>query len=107
MERIVEKPVIHEKLITKEIEIEKEVPLYITAERPVIVEIRCPHIEYQPKLIHTEMEKFIPVLQEVMVEVIKEVPVPIIVEKQVLIEKEIIREKIVEKMVEVPRVVEV
>ena len=48
-----------------------------------------------------------PYKEEVQLEVIREVPVPIVCEKEIIRPVRVIVEKIVEKMVEVPRVVEV
>lgn len=45
MDRIVEKPLLQERLITKDVEIEKAVPMYITTEKPVIIEVKVPYAQ--------------------------------------------------------------
>ena len=60
VERVVTQELIREVLVPKEVLIEKEVPVYITTERPVIVQVDHPYIQYEPQLIHHEIEKLIP-----------------------------------------------
>ena len=80
VERVVEKPVIQEKVVTVEVPVIQE--KVVTVEVPVIV------------------EKVITVEKPVIVEKIVEVEKQVIVEK--IVEKPVIVEKIVEKIVEVP-----
>ena len=58
-------------------------------------------------MITCDIQQFIPFREEVPVEVVREVPVPIIQEKEVIKQVRVQVEKIIEKIVEVPRVVEV
>ena len=82
VERVVEKPVIQEKVVTVEVPVIQERLQTVTVEKPVIV------------------EKVITVEKPVIVEKIVEVEKQVIVEK--IVEKPVIVEKIVEKRVEVP-----
>lgn len=107
VERIREVPIIHERLVTKEIEVERMVPVWMTTEKPVEVEVMVPYIQKEPELITCDIEKFIPYREEVPIEVVREVPVPIVIEKEVIKQVRVMTEKIIEKIVEVPRVVEV
>lgn len=45
VEVFVDRPIIHEVLTTRDVEIEKVVPLYISEQVPVIHEIAVPYIE--------------------------------------------------------------
>jgi len=58
-------------------------------------------------MITCDIQQFIPFREEVPVEVVREVPVPIIQEKEVIKQVRVQVDKIIEKIVEVPRVVEV
>ena len=82
VERVVEKPVIQEKVVTVEVPVIQE--KVVTVEVPVI----------QEKVVTVE----VPVIVEKVITVEK----PVIVEKIVEVEKPVIVEKIVEKRVEVP-----
>jgi thiamine pyrophosphate-dependent acetolactate synthase large subunit-like protein len=46
--------------VEKNVEVEKAVPLYITTEKPVIVEVKVPYVETVPQMISCEIEKFVP-----------------------------------------------
>jgi hypothetical protein len=43
VEVLVEKPIVHEILTTKDVEIEKIVPLYITEQVPLVTELSVPY----------------------------------------------------------------
>jgi hypothetical protein len=47
-------------LVEKNVEIEKVVPLYITTEKPVFLEVKVPYFTTVPQMISCEIEKFIP-----------------------------------------------
>lgn len=59
VDRYIDKPLIHERLITRDIETEKLVPVYITTEKPVEIEIPVPYIEIEPKLILKDVERIV------------------------------------------------
>lgn len=59
------------------------------------------------EVVTCEVEKVVPYKEEIAFEVVKEYPVPIVCEKEVLKPVRVIIEKVIETMVEVPRVVEV
>lgn len=66
-----------------------------------------PYISNQVKELEVERVKLVPVREEIVKTIEVEKPVPVIVEKEVVkIEKQMV-DRIVEKIVEVPRVVEV
>ena len=69
--------------------------------------MRVPYAQPEPQMITCDIQQFIPFREEVPVEVVREVPVPIIQEKEVIKQVRVQVDKIIEKIVEVPRVVEV
>lgn len=79
--------------------------MYIHEQVPLITEISVPCFSEKVKELEVEKVKIVPVREEVVRQVNVDRPVPVVVEKEVVrVEKQIV-EKIVEKMVEVPRVV--
>lgn len=107
VDRLVEKPIIREVLQIREVHVEKPVPLWVREEKPVLIELKIPFIQNQVEIVTCERERIVPFREEVQLEVIREIPVPIVCEKEIIRPVRVIVEKIVEVMVEVPRVVEV
>lgn len=48
VEKIKEKPIYREIIVTKDVEIDKPVPLYVTVEKPIYVELKVPYIQSEP-----------------------------------------------------------
>ena len=107
VEVFIDKPIIQEVMITRDVEIEKMVPLYIKEEVPVIVELRNPYISERVQEIEVEKPLVITAVQDVIKIINVDRPVKVIVEQEVVKVQPQIIEKVVEKIVEVPRVVEV
>eukprot|EP00913_Durusdinium_trenchii_P013485 g12663.t1 len=105
-QKIVEVPVMVERIVEVEKEVIKEVPVERIIEKEVIKEVPV------ERIIEKEVIKEIPVEtiveKEVVQEVVRQVPVDRVVERRVEVIKEVPVEKIVEKEVEVPeKIVEV
>ncbi|KLT42389.1 hypothetical protein CC85DRAFT_93486 [Cutaneotrichosporon oleaginosum] len=125
VEKIVDRPVevIVEKIVEKEVikevpvEVIKEVPVEIIKEVEVekVVEkiVEVEKIVTKEVFVDRPVDKIIEIEKIVEKEVIKEVPVDRIVEKiidrpvEVIVEKPVEVEKLVEKVVEVPKIIEV
>ena len=101
----VDKPIVQEVLRTKEVEVEKIVPIYITEQIPIIERIPEPYFSEKVKEIEVETVKIVTAKQEVVKPVNVDRPVPIIVEREVVKIQPQFIDRIVEKIVEVPRVV--
>ena len=71
MERITEKPILHEMIKLMNVEVEKAVPVWLREEKPVIVEVSVPYIQTEPEIITLEVEKMVPYREEVPVEVVR------------------------------------
>ncbi len=61
MEVFVDKPIIKEILTTKNVEIEKAVPMYITEQVPVITEVSVPYFSEKVTELEVEKVRLIPV----------------------------------------------
>ena len=62
MEVFVDKPIIKEILTTKNVEIEKAVPMYITEQVPVITEVSVPYFSEKVTELEVEKVRLIPVI---------------------------------------------
>lgn len=53
-------------------------------EKPIYIEVQTPYIQSEPKVIEEEVVKVVALREEVVKEIKVEIPVPIIVEKEII-----------------------
>ena len=66
------------------VEIQKVVPLHVVTEKTKYIDIKVPCIETEYKPVEIVVEKPVILKEQIVKEIIKEVPVPVIVEKEVV-----------------------
>ena len=101
----IDKPIIQEVLRCKDVEIERVVPLYVTEQVPVIERIPEPYFSEKIKEVEVECVKVVTAKQEVVKPIEIDRPVPIVVEREIVKVQPQFIDRIIEKIVEVPRVV--
>lgn len=104
VECITQQPLIHEVIMEVERCVEKVVPLHTYQEKLIVVNRDVPFevCRYEP--VRVVSEKPVIMTNECVKEIRVEVPVPVYIEKEVIKVVRVVEEKIVQCMVEVPKV---